>query len=83
MHILDDTVSILNVTTIEVKKNRHAIRSMTEEIYKLDQLIVNQSRALRTYMTDMQDFLLTYLQIDLMITELRESIERAIFYVKM
>ncbi len=82
VHVLDDTVSILNSTNIEVRKNRHAIRSMVEEISQLEQSLADQSLALRSYMSDMQDFLLTYLQFNLMITEIREAVERAMFYME-
>ena len=82
VHIMNDTISVLTTTNVEVRRNRHAIRSMSDEIHRLDQILANHSHILRTYMSEMHDFLLNYLQIDLMINEARESVSKAMFYIE-
>ena len=81
IHVVNSTLSILNVTSIEVKKNRHAIQSITKQMYDLGITLGRQTMELRRIMKGMYEFLLTYLQLDLMITELRESLERGMFYM--
>ena len=82
IHVLNDTISVLNVTTVQVKENRHAIRTMTNELRNLNTRLFQQSNALRQHMRDLQEFLLTYLQLDLMLTEVREAIEKGMFYME-
>lgn len=81
MHVLNDTLSIVNVTNVEVRRNRHAIQSMAEMIGKVDSRLVNFTGQLQNWLNHLNSFLLTYLQMDMMITELRESIEKAMFYM--
>lgn len=81
IHVLNDTLSILNVTNIQVKENRHALRTMGQVIRNLEGRLNNVSDELRRHIAHLNDFLLTYLQIDLMLVELRESVEKAMFYM--
>lgn len=82
IHVLNDTLSILNITTVEVKRNRHAIRSLNEQILELGRQLGREAMELRMAIKDLYGFMLTYLQLDLMITELRETIERGMFYIQ-
>jgi len=81
IHVLNDTLSILNVTNIEVQKNRHALRALSDLIKETDSRLAVFSRELQEYLKHQSDFLITYLQLDLMITELRESVEKSMFYM--
>lgn len=82
IHVLNDTLSILNVTNIEVQRNRHAIQNIVQLVHRVDERLVNFTGHLQNWLNDLNSFLLTYLQMDLMITELRESIEKAMFYME-
>ena len=81
VHVLEDTLSVLNVTNVRVRENRHAIRVMTDAIEKLDRRLANITYVMQHYMNNLNSFLVTYLQVDLMITELHESVEKAMFYI--
>lgn len=81
IHVLNDSLSILNVTRVQVQENRHAIRQITEMIQTLDERLNYFVDSLKTYLTHLTDFILAYLQIDLMILELRENVEKTLFYM--
>ena len=81
VHVLGDALSVLNVTNVRVRENRHAIRTMSEAIGNLDRRLANVTYLMLRYVNNLDNFLLTYLQIDLMIAELRESVEKAMFYI--
>lgn len=82
IHVLNDSLSILNVTNVEVKKNRHQVIAVTEMLRSLDRRLINVTAKMKRYISNLSYFLSTYLQMDLMIAELRESIQSGMFYME-
>lgn len=82
IHVLNDTLSILNITNVEVQRNRHAIKAVNKQLLELGRHLSAQAMELRQALKNTHEFLLTYLQLDLMITELREAIEKGMFYIQ-
>ena len=81
VHVLNDTLTIFNVTRVEVRRNRHAIRSLTEMMRNMERRMIKVTMETRRHINNLNFFLITYLQTELMVTELRESVEKAMFYM--
>lgn len=81
IHILNDTLSVVNVTQVAVHENRQAIKSLSDVVRNLDTRLTQLTEALKEYLNDLENFLVVYLQVDLLITEMREAVERALFYM--
>ena len=81
IHVMNDTLSVLNVTNLEVQKNRHAIQTMTRAFADLELRLTDANSQFDRYKEQMAYFSVNYLQLDLIITELRESFEKAMFYI--
>ena len=76
-HILNQTLSVVNITRIEVQQNRHAIRTMADIVQGME-LRLNDYRALQK---NLHMFVITYTQVDMMLAELREAVEKGMFYM--
>lgn len=81
VHVLNDTLTILNVTNVEVQRNRQFVKSLATMVGTLDRRLTLFTGHLQKFLGHLNFFLVTYLQIDLILTELRESIEKAMFYM--
>lgn len=81
IHVLNDTLTILNVTQVEVRQNRHAIKTLSTVIQSVDERLTRFPGFLQSYLRDFENFMLLYMQVDLMITEMREAVEKGMFYM--
>lgn len=80
-HVLNDTLSIVNVTRVEVKQNRHAIKKLVDVMQGMDVKMKQFSHTISGYARQINSFLLIFTQFDMMIAELREGVEKAMFYM--
>ena len=74
VHTIDENISVLNMTRVELKENRHAIRELNRWLEGATGQIVNS-------LLPFKHFVLAYLQIQLRLGELRDSLNRAMTYI--
>lgn len=80
-HVLNDSLSIVNMTRVEVRENRHAINQLAGLVEHLDMELHLYVTKMRRYLVSVHSFLYTYTRFDMMLAELRESAEKALFYI--
>ena len=81
-HVVDENISIINVTRIELKENRKTINRMVVSLNKLDNKLENITRALENEVFQMGQFVQLYLQLDSIIQVVRNTIWQAKAYME-
>lgn len=81
VHDLDMSLSILNMTRIQVSENRRSIMDLIICIQKLDEKILKLQGDLERKFTRLGQFIHTYLQFQMIFDEIKMTIQNAIFYI--
>ena len=81
-HVLTDSVTIVNITREQVMENRHSLNSLINSVQALDQEIANVTGALEEHITELEQFVQVYLQVDLAIETLKQAIQGAVMYLE-
>ena len=81
LHMVQDNMSILNITRVEINANRHVINDIVKATNKLQDAFSNVTHQLREEITHTNHFVYLYLGMDLAITETRDAIQKAFFYL--
>lgn len=76
-HVLDKSLSVLNLTRVQVSENRHSINDIVKTLHVIDKRLINVTQMLETRLTEMEHFITVYLQIDLVVEELKQGILKA------
>ena len=80
IHYLDVSLSVLNLTRMQVVENRRSIMDLIIVIQKLDDKIREIGRTFEQKIMRLEQFVHTYLQFQMIIDEIRLSTQDAIFY---
>ena len=81
VHAIEESVSVLNVTRVELAENRHAINTITEVTRELRSRMEGATDQIVNTLLPFRQFVLTYFQIQLQLGELRDSVSRATTYI--
>ena len=81
VHAIEESVSVLNVTRVELAENRHAINTITEVTRELRSKMEGATDQIVNTLLPFRQFVLTYFQIQLQLGELRDSLSRATTYI--
>ena len=81
VHDLDMSLSVLNMTRIQVSENRRSIMDLIICIQKLDEKILKLQENLERKLTRLGQFIHTYLQFQMIFDEIKMTIQNAIFYI--
>ena len=82
IHDLDVSLSVLNLTRMQVVENRRSIMDLIIVIQKLDDKIREIGRTFEQKLMRLEQFVHTYLQFQMIIDEIRLSTQDAIFYLE-
>ena len=80
-HIINENLSIINISRSEIKENRHTINGLIYSLESSNQLFQNITSSLRRKIFDMNYFISIYLQADILIQEMHQNNQRAISYL--
>ena len=81
VHDLDMSLSVLNMTRVQVNENRRSIMDLIICIQKLDRKIFKLQGQLESKLTRLSQFIHTYLQFQMIFDEIKLAIQNAIFYI--
>ena len=81
VHDIEDQVSLINVTRVELGENRHAINTLIEVTRELKNRMGDTTGQIVNTLLPFKQFVVTYLQIQLHLGELRDFLSRATTYI--
>lgn len=82
IHDLDVSLSVLNLTRMQVTENRRSIMDLIIVIQKLDGKIRKLEQTFEQKFVRLEQFIHTYLQFKMILDEIRLTTQDAIFYLK-
>lgn len=82
IHDLDVSLSVLNLTRMQVAENRRSIMDLIVVIQKLDVKVVELGQLLEQKFARLEQFIHTYLQFKMILDEIRLTTQDAVFYLE-
>lgn len=82
MHVVHESISILNMSRIEISENRHAIMGLVTSVLRLDKKLENLVNELQRQISENKHFTEMYLKLDLIIGEIKDMVQNAMFYLE-
>ena len=82
IHDLDMSLSVLNLTRMQVTENRRSIMDLIVVIQKLDRRIMRLQETFYKKCIRLEQFVLTYLQLKMILDEIRLTTQDAAFYLE-
>ena len=82
IHDLDMSLSVLNLTRMQVTENRRSIIGLIVVIQKLDRRIMKLQETFYKKFIRLEQFVHTYLQLKMILDEIRLTTQDAVFYLE-
>ena len=82
MHVVQESISILNMSRVEIAENRQVILELGESLHALDNKVGSLISEVKKEMYSTRYFLEMYLKLDLIIAEIKEMLQNAMFYLE-
>lgn len=82
MHVVEESLSILNMTRMEVSENRQAIMDLVKSVHALDGKLAAFANIVQREIRENRYFLEMYLKLDLIINEIKDMIQNGMFYLE-
>ncbi len=82
IHVVEESISMLNITQLEVKRNRHYVQKLAKGMKKIESTIVQFHRTTGQHLQRLNDFLSAHLQLNLMLTEFGDTLSVAMYYLE-
>ena len=82
IHDLDMSLSVLNLTRMQVTENRRSIMDLVVVIQKLDRRIMRLQETFYKKFIRLEQFVHTYLQLKMILDEIRLTTQDAVFYLE-
>ena len=82
IHVIEDSLSIINITRIELTENRHVINNLSLIVRELDKKFTNITQGLKMNLLILNGVVQTYSRISLMILEIKGSLDKALLYLE-
>ena len=82
IHDLDVSLSVLNLTRMQVSENRRSIMDLIIVVQKLDRKIFNLQQTFSQKFVRLEQFIHTYLQFQLILDEIKQATQDAVFYLE-
>ncbi|KAH3755679.1 hypothetical protein DPMN_190377 [Dreissena polymorpha] len=82
IHVLQNSLSILNVTQQHITENRHSINTLISTLRQLEDKIMHTHERLQAMTHAVQDYTVNYNSLKIMIDELRQAVFHASLYLE-
>ena len=82
IHDLEMSLSILNITKMQISENRRSIMDLVICIQKLDRKISNLALSFEQKFVRLEQFIHTYLQTKMIFDEINIAVQNAVFYLE-
>ena len=73
VHVLEDSITILNTSRTEIAKNRHSINDILSTLSAINNKINKITENLGNQINEVENFLQMYLKLDLIVDELKQT----------
>ncbi len=81
IHNLEQSMTLLNLSRIQIAENRRAIMDLVVCVQKLDSQIKELASIFQNRFSRLEQFVSTYFQLKLILDEIRQSSQNAIIYL--
>ena len=82
IHDLDISLSVLNLTRMQVAENRHSIMDLIIDVQKLDRKISKLAQSFETKLERHEQFIHTHLQFQMVLDEIRFASQDGLMYLE-
>ena len=82
IHDLDVSLSVLNLTRMQVSENRRSIMDLIIVVKKLDRKIFDLQQVFSAKFVRLEQFVHTYLQFQMILDEIKQTTQDAVFYLE-
>ena len=82
IHDLDVSLSVLNLTRMQVSENRRSIMDLIIVVQKLDRKIFDLQQVFSAKFVRLEQFIHTYLQFQMILDEIKQTTQDAVFYLE-
>ena len=82
IHVLDEQISILNVSRTQIAENRNAIIDLVKCVNLFDARLRKFEEAVQRRFEHVEMFINLYSQMDLLLSGIRDTIQRAVLYLE-
>ena len=82
IHDLDVSLSVLNLTRMQVSENRRSIMDLIIVVQKLDRKIFDLQQVFSAKLVRLEQFVHTYLQFQMILDEIKQTTQDAVFYLE-
>ena len=82
VHVLEDSLTVLNMSRTEIAENRHSINEILSTLSDINNEIDNVTEELNNQLIEVENFLQMYLKLDLIVEELKQTIQNALIYLE-
>lgn len=82
MHVVQESISILNMSRIEIAENRQAIIDLITSLHGLDDKLEMLVSDIRKEIRETRYFIEMYLKLDLILAEIKDMLQNAMFYLE-
>ena len=82
IHDLDVSLSVLNLTRMQVSENRRSIMDLIIVVQKLDRKIFDLQQVFSVKFVRLEQFVHTYLQFQMILDEIKQTTQDAVFYLE-
>ena len=82
IHDLDVSLSILNLTRMQVAQNRHSIMDLIIVVQKLDRKISKLAHSFEAKLVRVVQFIHTFLQFQMILDEIRSATQDGLMYLE-
>ena len=80
MHVVEESISVLNMSRIQIAENRQAILGLVKSLHWLDHKLENLVNELRKEIYEARYFI--EMKLDLIIGEIKDMLQKAMFYLE-
>ena len=78
VHVLEDSITILNTSRTEIAENRHSINDILSTLSAINNKINKITENLGNQINEVENFLQMYLKLDLIVDELKQTMQTAL-----
>ena len=82
IHDLDVSLSVLNLTRMQVSENRRSIMDLIIVVQKLERKIFDLQQVFSAKFIRLEQFVHTYLQFQMILDEIKQTTQDAVFYLE-
>lgn len=79
-HVVKDSLTLLNATRVQVSENRQTLNELIKSLSTLEGRLNIISHELDKRLTQLEAFVNTYFQVELVMTEIKQIVGRVTFY---